>query len=104
MLKLYIAINSEELKKDFAHTILSVSHVTLMAHLAFKDLPEYQDWLTNSFRKCLVLVNNKEFSKMKQLPNVVVATESACGNREITLALAPRTEWPNVVKFANFTG
>ncbi len=100
MKKLYIAILDEEYYADPAHSMLSIAHVTLIAHLRFKDNPVYQDWLENSFRKCLVLVNRKEFNKICELPNVVVATEQACGNRPLTVAVRPREDVPNVLKFA----
>lgn len=80
--------------------MLSIAHVTLMAHKAFQGIPEYDDWLANSFRKCLILVNKKEFAKIKQLENVVVATETAMPGWELTAAVCPRSNYPNVLKYA----
>lgn len=104
MSKLYIAVLDTALKEDINHTILSIAHVTLMAHKAFEGIPEYDDWLANSFRKCLVLVNQKEFNKIKQLDNVVVATEMAMPGWELTAAICPRADWPNVIKYAKLMG
>lgn len=100
MTKLYIAILDEALKEDAGHVYLSIAHVVLMAHKKFAGLAAYDYWLENNFRKCLVLVNRKEFDKIKQLDNVVVATESAMPGWELTAAVCPRPEWPNVIKFA----
>lgn len=100
MNKLYIAVLKDAFDEDMSHTMLSIAHVTLMAHKAFQGIPEYDDWLANSFRKCLILVNKKEFEKIKQLENVVVATETAMPGWELTAAVCPRSDYPNVLKYA----
>lgn len=84
---------------DLGHQILSVAHGTLMAHLRFSGNPEYEDWLKNSFRKCVCRVNAKEFDKLKHLDDVVVVTEMALDNQEIAVVICPRKEYPNVVKY-----
>ena len=76
-LKLYIAVLDEV--PDFMVPTL-VAHSMLGAHLQWqseaplKEFSEgtwceepYINWLHNSFRKCVVRVNRKEFEKIKQL-------------------------------------
>jgi hypothetical protein len=104
MLKLYIAVLDQV--PDHMVPVL-VSHAVLGAHLAFCWRPDrsptldYEEWLDCSFRKCVVKVNEKEFEKMRALPSVYEAHENTTlGGKKSCLVLAPREEWPNVVKFA----
>ena len=98
MLKFYIAVLDTV---DSGHQILSVAHGTLMAHLKFKDVPEYKEWISNSFRKCIIKVNQKEFNKIKEdIPEITIVTEGALDNQEIAIAICPREDYPNVIKFA----
>lgn len=67
-LKLYIAVLDEV--PDFMVPTL-VAHSVLGAHLEFnttcfkysEEQLRYKKWLTESFRKCVVRVNRKEFEK-----------------------------------------
>ncbi|CAB4134430.1 hypothetical protein UFOVP273_61 [uncultured Caudovirales phage] len=103
MLKEYIAVLDEV--PDHMVPVL-VAHAVLGAHLHWfgqEDLGtnHYDDWVLNSFRKCVLRVNRKEFEKMRALPNVYEAHENTTLNGEKScLVLCPRDEWPNVVKFA----
>jgi hypothetical protein len=84
---------------DLGHQILSVAHGMMMAHLRFNGNPEYDDWLKNSFRKCVCRVNAKEFAKLRELDDVVIVTEMALDYQEIAIVICPRKEYPNVVKY-----
>lgn len=109
MLKMYIAVLDEV--PDHMVPVL-VAHAVLGAHLAFhvcmqgarRDWSHHDDyrvWLAESFRKCVVKVNRKEFEKMRQLDNVYEAHENTTlGGEKSCLVLCPRDGWPNVVKFA----
>lgn len=101
-MKLYIAV----LNEIPSHMVpVCVAHATLGAHLTFAQLPEYQDWLENSFRKVVLSVNRKEFEKIKTIPNVYLAHESKTLNAEKCVAVvAPRVEYPNVIKYAKLYG
>lgn len=79
-----------------------VAHAVLGAHFAFEKNESYQDWLTNSFRKCVVRVNQKEFDKIASLPNVYLGHENkTLGARKSCAVVCPiKGEQPNVLKFA----
>lgn len=110
-LKLYIAVLDEV--PDHMVPVL-VAHAVLGAHLLFEDhaqhwsgtkthyYPEYVNWLTNSFRKVILKVNRKEFDKIKMtVPDVFLAHENSVLEGTKTCAVVcPRTEYPNVIKFA----
>jgi hypothetical protein len=99
-MKLYIAVLDEF--PDYMTPTL-VAHAVLGAHLKFQDQPSYQNWLTNSFKKCVVRVNRKEFEKISQLPDVYLAHENHTLNAEKSCAVILPCEnnlLPNVLKFA----
>ena len=111
-LKLYIAVLDEV--PDFIVPTL-VAHSMLGCHLEFYDENTYEDskivpydiykdWLQNSFRKCVLRVNRKEFEKIKQLhKNVYLGHENTTLGGEKSCAI-PYPVWsdklPNVLKFA----
>lgn len=63
----------------------------------------YDEWLTDSFRKCVVRVSRKEFEKIKKLDNVYLGHENTTLGGEKSCAI-PYPVWndevPNVLKFA----
>jgi peptidyl-tRNA hydrolase len=78
-----------------------VAHAVLGMHLKFNEENFYKNWLENSFRKCVVKVNMKEFAKIKTLDNVHVAYESTVLNgEECCLVNIINDNVPNVLKFA----
>jgi hypothetical protein len=78
-----------------------VAHATLGAHLRFERNPDYQDWLQNSFKKCVVRVNRKEFDRILDLEHVYRAHEIHTLEGRTSCAVPlPRKEVPNVLKFA----
>lgn len=99
-MKLYIAVLDEF--PDYMTPTL-VAHAVLGAHLQFQNITEYNDWLKNSFKKCVVRVNRKEFEKIKQLSNVYLAHENNTLDGEKSCAvICPLFDnnIPNVLKFA----
>jgi hypothetical protein len=110
-MKLYIAVLDEF--PDYMTPTL-VAHAVLGAHLKFGIVfkaqgddwvlyPHYQNWLENSFKKCVVRVNEKEFNKIFSLPDVYVAHEkNTLDGRDSCIVVCPRpdAELPNVLKFA----
>ena len=112
-MKMYIAV-LDEFPDYMAPTL--VAHAVLGAHMEFikthSDLgrivdegpykhPEYIDWLQNSFKKCVVRVNQKEFGKISALDNVHLAYEkTTLGGQNSCVVVCPREEIPNVLKFA----
>lgn len=71
-MKLYIAVLDEF--PDYMTPTL-VAHSVLAAHLEFQDNPNYLKWLHESFKKCVVRVNQKEFAKIAELPFVHLGHE-----------------------------
>jgi hypothetical protein len=78
-----------------------VAHSVLSAHLKFQGNTEYDDWLENSFKKCVVRVNQKEFEKIAKLQNVHLGYEKhTLGGKPACVVVCPSSEIPNVLKFA----
>lgn len=97
-MKLYIAVLDQV--PDYMVPTL-VAHSVLNAHITFSGNPTYDDWLENSFKKCVVRVNSKEFSKLMEVPNICCGFESTILNGGYScIVVRPRVENPNVLKFA----
>lgn len=101
---LYIAVLDEF--PDFMTPTL-VAHSVLWAHLSFSGNPAYEDWLKNSFKKCVLRVSRKEFDKIAALPDVYLGHEnSTLGGQKSCAVVLPvptgssRDDLPNVLKFA----
>lgn len=77
-----------------------VAHATLRHHLFevagnLRDHDRYISWVHDSFNKCVVSVNQKEFDKIRLLPNIV-DDDISC----VTI-IAHKDEF-DVLKFAKF--
>lgn len=100
-MKLYIAI-LDEFPDYMAPTL--VAHSVLGAHLVFINDPIYQSWLNHSFKKCVLRVNQKEFSKISDLGSVYLGHENTTlGGRKSCAVVRPYADSkdiPNVLKFA----
>lgn len=78
-----------------------VAHSVLGAHLKFQDNSDYQRWLNTSFKKCVVMVNEKEWNHIKQLPDVYFGHEKhTLQGMDSCAVICPRDENPNVLRFA----
>ena len=98
-MKLYIAVLDEV--PDHMVPVL-VAHAVLGTHLQFHNRhAAYNEWLDTSFRKVVLKVNRKEFLKIQGLEPVYLGHENSTLNGEKSCAVVcPRTEYPNVIKFA----
>jgi hypothetical protein len=114
-MKLYIAVLDEV--PDFmvptlvAHTVLG-AHIefarTFIAHEDRKDevfglMTNYKDWLEDSFKKCVVRVNKKEFDKIANMPYTYLGHENKTlgGMKSCAIPIPCKNEdLPNVLKFA----
>lgn len=106
-MKLYIAVLDNF--PDYMVPTL-VAHTVLAAHqdfmTSYNDVfvyPNYINWLDNSFKKCVVRVNQKEFNKIAALSDVYIGHESnTLEGRDscIVVCPVPSEELPNVLKFA----
>ena len=97
-MKLYIAVLEDV--PDHMVPVL-VAHSVLGAHLIFNTDPSYQIWLEKSFKKCVLRVNKKEFSKIKDSCVVYAGHENTTlEGVKSCLVVLPSEEYPNVLKFA----
>lgn len=98
-LKMYIAVLDEF--PDYMTPTL-VAHSVLAAHDRFKLYNlNYKEWFDNSFKKCVVRVNQKEFDKISELTWVHLGHENhTLEGRKACAVVCPRKEIPNVLKFA----
>ena len=96
VMKMYIAIR-DSIPVGFA--INSASHASLIAYLKWHmDDVDFQDWMLYSFKKVTCRVSDAEFEQLKQIDKNVVVTESALKGEEVAVVLAPRREWPEIVR------
>ncbi len=81
-----------------------VAHSVINAHVKMEKLPEYQDWLNNSFRKVVVRVNRKEFDKIIALdiPKHIGHENKTLDGISSCIVVLPleQDETPKVLKFA----
>ena len=97
-LKMYIAI-LDEFPDYMAPTL--VAHSVLAAHLKFHGTPIYDQWLNESFKKCVVRVNQKEFDRIATLPLIHLGHENrTLDARKSCAVVCPATDVPNVLKYA----
>lgn len=99
-MKMYIAV-LDQVPDHITPTL--VAHAVLGAHLVFGENPVYQDWLKNSFKKCVVRVNQKEFDKIAAIPGVYLGHENKTldGIKSCAIPVPCANEHlPNVLKFA----
>lgn len=101
--KLYICVIDEF--PDYMTPTL-VAHAVLRHHLVMScRKPEYRTrydaWLTDSFKKCVVRVNRKEFDKIQNLHDSVESWENNTLNGDVScLTVIAHTNEHNVLKFA----
>lgn len=99
-MRLYIAVLDQV--PDFMVPTL-VAHTVLGAHLGMCGNADYQDWLNNSFKKCVIRVNQKEFDRIGQLPGTYLGHENStlAGQKSCAIPVpVPNQSLPNVLKFA----
>ena len=99
-MKLYIAVLNEV--PDYMVPTL-VAHSVLGAHMKFCNDFVYHDWLINSFKKCVLRVNQKEFDKICLIDGVYLGHENKTlgGRKSCAIPLpVPNDKLPNVLKFA----
>lgn len=99
-MKLYIAVLDEF--PDYMVPTL-VAHTILNAHEKFSSEPLYKKWLAESFKKCVVRVNQKEFDKISAIPGTFLGYELKTLGGQYSCAIPIPCEndaLPNVLKFA----
>lgn len=105
-LKMYIAV-LDEVNDEIVPTL--VAHSVLSAHMQWSrlfidDIGEYLEWVHDSFRKCVVRVNRKEFDKISKLPTKVYLgheNKTLGGEKSCAVVYPVRSDAvPNVLKYA----
>ncbi len=99
-MRLYIAVLDEF--PDYMTPTL-VAHGVLSAHLKFSGITAWDEWLSQSFKKCVVRVNRKEFDKIAALPRVHLGCEKhTLDGQPACAVVCPMLDeqLPNVLKFA----
>jgi len=82
-----------------------VAHAVLGHHLQHNTNEEYtilyNNWLVNSFKKCILSVNQKEFDKISALPNAGLFHENnTLDAKKSCCVIVVDQDIPNVLKFA----
>lgn len=108
--KMYICVR--DAVPDFMVPTL-VGHAVLRHHMFAQDIqrdewkPEqqhttiYKDWLRDSFKKCVVRMNVKEFNKVLELDGISCSWENSTLNGAIScVTIVVDKDVPNVLKFA----
>lgn len=99
-MRLYIAVLDEF--PDYMTPTL-VAHTMLSAHRRFAGIPEYDQWLAESYKKCVVRVNAREFAKICELPRAYVGCEANTlnGAPSCVIPIPCANECiPNVLRYA----
>jgi hypothetical protein len=99
-MKLYIAVLNTV--PSFMVPTL-VAHSVINAHILMQDDEQYNKWLTESFKKVVLSVNQKEFDKISALDTIVHLghENSTLGGIKSCAVVRPYIdELPNVLKFA----
>lgn len=100
-MKLYIAV-LDTVPSFMVPTL--VAHTMLGAHMKMElKQTNYDLWLRDSFKKCVVKVNQKEFDKIAALPGVYIGHENTTlnGAKSCAIPVPVNNEaLPNVLKFA----
>lgn len=97
---MYIAVLDQV--PDFMTPTL-VAHSVLGAHLAMIDNTQYQQWLADSFKKCTIRVNQKEFDKISSLEGTYLGHENTTLEARKSCAIpvpCADDDRPNVLKYA----
>lgn len=100
MSKMYICVLDEV--PDFIVPCL-VGHSVLRHHLAWdRACSDYSLWLTESFRKCVVSVSQKEFDNISKLsfPLTHSWENSTLEGRHSCITVVVGDEVPNVLKYS----
>lgn len=97
-LKMYICVR-EEVPAFMVPTL--VAHTVLNADEHFLLSKIYWDWKLDSFKKCVVKVNEKEWMKIIQIEHTFLGHENTTLGGAPSCAIPPiMVEYPNVIKFA----
>lgn len=98
-MRMYIAVLDEF--PDYMTPTL-VAHSVLGYALNHSEDLEYVKWLKESFKKCVVRVNQKEFDKISLLSGVYLGHENKTlgGKKSCAVCITFANDIPNVLKFA----
>lgn len=90
-LKMYILIMDW---MDVGHAVNSAAHAALIAHKAWNDDPEYQEWYEGSFRKVSCVINEAQLKRAMACGyEYRMVGEMAFDHPTVALVFKPRREW-----------
>lgn len=103
-LKMYICVREEVpahmVPVLVAHTVLNNDTVHQWSE-NWSHVDIYFDWKHESFKKCVVQVNEKEWQKIIQIEHTFLGHENTTLGGAPSCAIPPiMFEYPNVIKFA----
>ena len=99
-MRLYICVLDDV--PDFMVPTL-VAHTMLGAHLVMQGNDSYQKWIEFSFKKCVCMVNQKEFDKIAAIPYTYLGHENHTleGKKSCAIPIpVENIDLPNVLRFA----
>lgn len=80
-----------------------VAHTMLGAHISMQGTPMYDRWISDSFKKCVCRVGQKEFDKIAAIDGTYLGHENKTLDGKKSCAIpVPVESWdlPNVLRFA----
>lgn len=96
--KMYICVLDEF--PDFMTPTL-VGHAVLRHHMKHSGNSRYDLWLNESFKKCVVRVNQSEFDKIKELPHATISCENkTLGGKPACVTIIAHKREYNVLNYA----
>lgn len=96
-LKMYILVKDSI---PIGLAMAAVAHAAISCFDEYIMEPTMTAWYKCSFRKVICKVTEAEFNKVKSIvANIVTMTESSLGDTETAIALCPREEWPNCIRY-----
>lgn len=95
-MKMYIIV-----KNDIPDKMVPVitAHASLACYKKFEHNENMIKWISGIFKKVVCVVNEAEFSVLKNELDFVLLTESSLDNKEAALAFCPREEYSKKFKF-----
>lgn len=98
--KMYISV-LDKAPKNMVPTL--VAHSVLGAHLKLSNEDTYKQWLSESYKKVVVSVDQKSFDKIFNLDQTIYAGHEytiLSGEKSCLITIVKSDEIPNVLKFA----
>ena len=93
--KMYIVIR-DTVPDQFVPVICA--HSSLICFLKHKEDKRMEEWLDNSFRKCVVSAGVDEWNEVVQCKDYCIVHESALGDGIVALVFVPRDDFEPILR------